>query len=120
MLHLSQSNFLEPTSLAKLQIQPRRITPKVRLEGTETIGMTLCASAASKDKYQPVILAVTQIVTLNQKRIHLHALAVVTVGQQHRSASVGCQLTEEQENGESQRISFEHPWLKKKNKINLH
>ena len=65
MLHLNYSGSLKPDSLAKLNIQPGRIT--VVLDGTKTMGMTLCTSAASKDKYQLEILAVTGIVILKQK-----------------------------------------------------
>ena len=65
MLHLNWSGFLKPDSLAKLNIQLGRIT--VVLDGAKTMGMPLCISAASKEKYQLEILAVTGIVILKQK-----------------------------------------------------
>ena len=84
MLHLKYSGFLKPDSLAKLKIHPGRIT--VVHDGTKTMGMGLCISAASKDKYQLEILAVAEIVIL--KMIHVLALAVVAVGQQRKFGSV--------------------------------
>lgn len=66
VLHLNYSGFLKPDSLAKLNIQPGRITG-VR-DGAKTMGMTLCISAASKDKYQLESLAVTEIVILYNRQ----------------------------------------------------
>ena len=66
MLRVNYSGFLKPDSLAKLNIQPGRIT--VVLDGAKTRGMTLCTSAASKDKYQLESLAFTEIVILYNRQ----------------------------------------------------